>query len=64
MAAATRRSVHRRSNHRVVTADLLDSLLEVVSQLEVPRLLLLALEAENIRFSATDVVLRLKTRID
>lgn len=64
LAAATQRSARRRPNNSLLSAGPSDSLLEVGVQVEVPRLFLLALEAEDVRFTATGVVLRLKTRID
>ena len=64
LAAATHRHFEPRPNDNVPTTDEPYSAVEPDAQVHVPRLFLLALDAEDVRFTATGAVLRLRTRLD
>ena len=64
LAAATRRRLQRRPKDKARSTDQPDSALDPDAQVHVPRLFLLALDAEDVRFTATGAVLRLRARLD
>ena len=64
LAAATRRSRRQRPEDGALPTDQPDSAGEPDAQVHVPRLFLLSLDAEDVRFTETGAVLRLKSRID